>query len=445
MPYEVTVGEASARLGIGKARIYQLIENGSLVAEKVGGIWLIDSRSVEARASSRPKAGRPAKDAYDSETVCAYTLMNRTHEILTFRYDEAKGAFSGAEAVIDADRAPLGMVSPRGATASTKALEYWWKHRSIPATRRGVDAKLAQLGVEWAFQIPFRSLGLSLSDQYWVRPIGVDIEWSDVNYFENDFAELSADSGWLAEVGLDSPDNTSEGELPKKWICDQGKRLLLKGGSALNQEPYNEVVATLLYRRLLDESEYVAYELRDSARGALCVCEDFVLSSEEYIPAYYVRQIARQANHHSDYQHYIECCARLGIANAELALAKMIVCDDILGNCDRHWRNFGLVRDVETLEYRIAPLFDSGSSLWCAATEGALRSHDFQFETKPFYQDANRQLRLVNDYSWFDPGALEGFVGEVESVLAANSALASRIDPICCAVQGRIDRIVRML
>ena len=123
----------------------------------------------------------------------------------------------------------------------------------------------------------------------------------------------------------------------------------------------------------------------------------------------------------------------------------MIVCDDILGNSDRHWRNFGLVRDVETLRYRIAPLFDTGGSLWCSSTLESLRAHDFSFTTKPFYEDANRQLRLVNDYSWFDPAALEGFADELSAILSDNPALAERVDYICCAVQKRIDRLVRML
>ena len=111
--------------------------------------------------------------------------------------------------------------------------------------------------------------------------------------------------------------------------------------------------------------------------------KNFVGSTEEYIPSYYVRQTMRQPNHRNDYQHYLECCSALDAEHVEIALSKMIVCDDILGNSDRHWRNFGLVRDVETLRYRIAPLFDTGGSLWCSSTLESLRAHDFSFTTKP--------------------------------------------------------------
>ena len=442
--FNLTVEDASKRLGVGRARVNQLIRSGMLAAEKVGGIWLIDEQSVEARRNAAPKAGRPPASSSKGD-VGRYVLMNRTHEVLSFRYDEAAGAFVDAGDIVDPARAPLGMISPRGRKVSKDALSFWWKHRCIPGTREGIDAKLAELGVDSPARIPFKSLGLSLSDQYWIRPENCEIAWEDVNYFDNDFCEMRSGRGWLDGVGLDYPDNTSEGELPKKWVCDGAKRLLVKGGSVLNQEPFNEAAASALYSRLLAPDEYVKYRLESRAGGAVCICENFVGSTEEYIPAYYVRQTMRQPNHRNDYQHYLECCSALDAERVEIALSKMIVCDDILGNSDRHWRNFGLVRDVETLRYRIAPLFDTGGSLWCSSTLESLRAHDFSFTTKPFYEDANRQLRLVNDYSWFDPAALEGFADELSAILSDNPALAERVDYICCAVQKRIDRIVRML
>ena len=49
--FNLTVEDASKRLGVGRARVNQLIRSGMLAAEKVGGIWLIDEQSVEARRS----------------------------------------------------------------------------------------------------------------------------------------------------------------------------------------------------------------------------------------------------------------------------------------------------------------------------------------------------------------------------------------------------------
>ena len=60
--------------------------------------------------------------------------------------------------------------------------------------------------------------GLSLSDQYWIRPENSDLEWAKINFFSNSFSE---DIGTLLFGGkvesgkpdLISPDSTSDGRL----------------------------------------------------------------------------------------------------------------------------------------------------------------------------------------------------------------------------------------
>ena len=102
--FNLTVEDASKRLGVGRARVNQLIRSGMLAAEKVGGIWLIDEQSVEARRNAAPKAGRPPASSSKGD-VGRYVLMNRTHEVLSFRYDEASGAFVDAGDIVDPARA----------------------------------------------------------------------------------------------------------------------------------------------------------------------------------------------------------------------------------------------------------------------------------------------------------------------------------------------------
>lgn len=51
-----SVPEAAERLGVSPARIRQRINEGSLVAEKIGGRWLLD---LEASSPQRPHLGRP--------------------------------------------------------------------------------------------------------------------------------------------------------------------------------------------------------------------------------------------------------------------------------------------------------------------------------------------------------------------------------------------------
>ena len=48
-----------------------------------------------------------------------------------------------------------------------------------------------------------------------------------------------------------TPDNTSDGWLRKKWIIKNEKRCLIKSGSdPYRQEPFNEVIASLIMKNL---------------------------------------------------------------------------------------------------------------------------------------------------------------------------------------------------
>lgn len=452
--FNMTVKDASKALNVGKSRIHQLIQSGTLQAEKIGNMWLIDDASVLARKKKTLKSGRPSKNAAHENQIEHYVLMNREHEILTFTYNMDTNEFLDAEEIFDGGRAPMSVMSARGVKASAAELTSWWNHRTIPKTRVGIEQKLKALGLGSAFQLPFKSFGLSLSDQYWVRPIGVKLKWKDINFFNNDFAEAPTQE-WLVDVGLDSPDNTSDGVLSKRWICEKrGKRVLLKGGGRLNQEPFNEVIATELCKRLLSPADFVSYTLREWGDEHVSACPLFLTDSEEYIPAYYVQKLAKPAEHHDLYRQYVDVCYDLGVQDIETALSKMLVVDFIMANTDRHMRNFGLVRDVESLQYRPVPIFDTGTSLWChletrnmrydAAYDGVGAPASYWCDTRPFSEDERRQLQLVKDVDWLDLSALEGFPEWAVDFLDQNFYMRDRLDFIFEGLNARIDYLRMM-
>ena len=111
----------------------------------------------------------------------------------------------------------------------------------------------------------FNSNGLSLSDQYWMKPAESNLEWKDINFFENSFSD---DVGNILgqpkkenKIDLMSPCNTSYGWLKKKWKIVNGKRYLIKAGSnPYMQEPLNEVFGTKLHERLGCKN-YVPYTI----------------------------------------------------------------------------------------------------------------------------------------------------------------------------------------
>ena len=438
----LTVHETAILLGVSNPRVYQLIRQGSLKAEKFGNAWMIDENSVRNRLSFPKSAGRPLK--FSKENLRKYTLMNRTYEVLDFDYDIVKRKFAWSGEFKDRDRAPIGIASPRAKSASTYDLENWWNHRTIPATRPGITEKLEALGYERTADIAIDTLGFSLSDQYWIRPEGSSLDWHDLNFFENDFGDGLNDADMLSGVGLKNPDNTSDGDLPKKWLCDAEERILLKGSSALGQEPFNEVIATNLFSRYLQRDEYIDYTTREFGNQIVSECSCFINSHEEYVPAWHVVEATKKANHIDYYHHYIDSCLKFGIEDIEHNLEKMIILDFIIMNHDRHYRNFGLIRNIDDLTWRVAPLFDTGNSLLCDTGLYDLKHVYFKYTSKPFYKDPKRQLRLASDFSWINVDKLDGFIEFIQETLSADESLSQRSPYINKAVEKQIE-IVKMM
>ena len=441
MDKTMRIQETAETLGISVQAVHKRLQSGSLDGAKVNGAWHVSENSVAAAVLEPPKKGRPWHGR-------SYVLMNGPYPIMEFTYHAQTESFKPGE-VSDAARAPLGTVTRTG-RAKADGLRTWWEHRSIPGSRAGMDEKLRQLGLQDPSQIPFRNLGLSLSDQYWICPEGEQLRWEDVNYFQNDFGASVEDwDEWLAEVGLSSPDNTSEGVLPKRWICRGNERVLLKGHVPwTDQQAYNEAVASALHKRLLNEDEYVPYEVFSMEElGVVSACPCFLTADEEYVPISLVVEAERRRQGETPYDTVMRACTNLGIRPqaAKRALSQMILCDSILANTDRHLRNFGLIRNIHDLTWHFAPLFDTGNSLWYDKDEGAVARGDYAFSSRPFNDIPNRQLMYAEDISWFNPRALDGFPEEACDILSEGNLARWRLDYLREGIERRIGAVQELL
>lgn len=121
---------------------------------------------------------------------------------------------------------------------------------------------------------------------------------------------------------------------------------------------------------------------------------------------------------------------------------KMIVCDFIIANKDRHFNNFCIIRDVNTLKFiGVALIFDNGCSLWY--DENDMYVGEF-FLTKPFYYEKT-QIRLVKKLDWFDVSKLENFTDEVKNILLTNKLISKeRIDKIINQINLRKEYILEL-
>lgn len=385
--------------------------------------------------------------------IVQYTLMNKNHPVLNFLYDLETHHVTKLTNTIDLAYAPPAILDRKG-TVTRSALDSWWHHRAIPASRAQIYALMEGLKIDSTLELAEKNFGLSLSDRYWLNDAENPQKWEEINFFDNDFTD---DLGLLTlgqessneNPNLMSPNSTVGGDLNKKWTIIEGKRILVKSGSSfINQEVYNEVIATSLHQRLLNAENFVPYTLHQEGKRTYCACPNMLGPDEELIPAWHIIQNRKQSNSQNDYQFLVDSFKRLGLCDVETFLSKMFVCDYIIGNFDRHYNNFGVIRNVETLEYtRMAPIFDSGNSLWCQV-ETLDTLHDFEYNAKPFgtTMSPDRQLKFLSEFSWFEPARLDGFTEEAEAILERNSNMPpARIHQIVRGINWQIEKLMRFI
>ena len=270
-------------------------------------------------------------------------------------------------------------------------------YRSVTRSRNNFTAFLKKYSVSTPSAAAYKSLGLNLTDQYWFKPKGADLNWENINLFKNEFLKQDFESAVTGNGSISSPDSNSNGELPKFWCIQDGHRLLYKQGSGpFYQQPYNEVFAS----KLLDKLGYphVPYTLAMIQNTPYSVCETFVIPDTEFIPANDILMARKKTNSDSNYQHFFKCLEILNIGVTKDDINNMIVFDKIINNIDRHYGNFGYIRNPETLDFiEFSPVFDNGNSLWYDTVDQEIMVREQP--AKPFRDTQDKQLKLVDGTS----------------------------------------------
>ena len=128
----------------------------------------------------------------------------------------------------------------------------------------------------------------------------------------------------------------------------------------------------------------------------------------------------------------------------------MIVLDFIIVNTDRHYNNFGLIRNADTLEWiSVAPIYDSGTSMWCKGFSENMDAKDLKIESKPFRSKHIDQIKLVKDLSWLNIDALDGIEDEYAIILndsvSDHSEREIRNRRLCNQLRRRIDLLSTLI
>jgi len=375
-----------------------------------------------------------------------YILTHGTVATAEIEIDEETAAISNIGTVFAPEHVPVG-ISVNNNRPNRGDLNDWWHGRSIPASRQNIREAIKNLGVSSAGKLITKCFGLSLSDQYWVNPVQNPLKWEEVNFFDNNFSEdvgniLFGDDVRDRKINLVSPDNTSDGWLKKKWKIIDGKRCLIKGGSdPFWQQPLNEAMASVIMKRL--NIPHVPYSVIWEDSFPYSVCENFITSETELVSAFYIHNTKRIKDAGALYEHYLDCCSELGIPEAQSSLDKMLTADYLITNYDRHFNNFGAVRNAKTLEWiSPAPLFDNGSSFWCNQSAANIRGTE-KAKSQPFFDTHEEQIKLVKDFSWLNFTDLSGIDDEFNELLRKSPLIEdARRDALCFALRERAQMLM---
>jgi len=289
----------------------------------------------------------------------------------------------------------------------------WLFDRGIPKDRKALPEILSVNNVNSREKLIIKNNGLGLTDCYWIKRENDNRKWSEVNFFDNDFSNKN-ENVYLGDVYgnenkeeninkdiIDiSPNNLSGGMLPKVWIKKKEKTFLVKGSELPTlQEPFNELIVS----KYLDElnTDHVPYKLLWKKNKPYSICPNMLKKNEEIVHAYYILKNEKKQNNVSYYEHYINQCIRLGLKeDIRKDLENMILIDYMTANTDRHWANFGVIRDADTLKVkRLAPLYDNGASLYAKLSILEIQNTAKSLECKSFKNNQEDNIKLAEDFS----------------------------------------------
>ena len=323
-----------------------------------------------------------------------YDLMHKDDVVASLQLDDLSGAILKVTPSASPELLPL------GGSQGADSLRKWWLRRAVPISQGNIAALLQQEGIPSTQSLLVRNLGLSLSDHYWIKPSGSELTWKDASPFSNAFSSLSE----AASAQFYSPDATLQGDLIKKWLVVDDTRCLLKGNRGANsQQSLNEVLASMLHETqgFANHVQYRPVKFTGSAGEQYgCICEDFASETLEFIPAIDVVDSEKKDNAVSTYEHFIHVCTMHGLPEPDVRsfLEYQILTDFVLTNTDRHLNNFGVLRDSRTLQFvRMAPIFDSGNSMFWDAPRLPERSDCTEIAVNSFRKTEAELLKLVTN------------------------------------------------
>lgn len=373
--------------------------------------------------------------------MSGYTLMHKDIPVLDCMFQD--GYVTDITRVYESEHIPVGCLNILN-RADTNLFRDWWNRRSVPSTRANLkDIQLSLCGASLQ-DLCRLNFGCSLSDQYWMKPQGADLKYGDVNFFQNDF-ESDLTSIFLSskqtegQFDVMTPSCSTGGDVPKTWVIHNGHRYLCKAsGTTFGQEPYNEEIASQLNDVL--GIDHVKYRVHSFEETVCSVCPCMIDENQEIITAYDITRSMGQfnSNNIAYIKDYIKFAEEQGI-DIKKSISEMVISDFLMRNTDRHWSNFGLIRDANTLEYiKAVPMFDYGNSLF---HNQAVISEKARVFSKFSGLSLSQDLRYATDIKHLHLDNIKMFSDIVRSVVEKSDLPRDRKLKLCDFAKYQADRM----
>lgn len=273
--------------------------------------------------------------------------------------------------------------------------EMWLESRAIDSHR--ANSRLLKKALRLAEKDDISTVvhvnGATITDNYWVRPVGSELKYADVRFDNDYFSNLALkgtyDSFNRAANSKHSrtPELTNVGSFEKCWKLRDGKWWMYK--RANHNELFSELFVFHLGKALgMNMAHYErgqgvikSLDFTDSATVNFEPASTFMGDNEEYEDVVVeLQNICPEAI--GDY-------------------VRMIFLDTVIANPDRHTNNFGLLRDVNTGKFiGFAPNFDNNMALIARGYPKKSTSKDMLIsifnellENHPEYKDCLPQLK----------------------------------------------------
>lgn len=256
---------------------------------------------------------------------------------------------------------------PVGYRANKYSMNNWWRNRKVLNQNKAI----------------IKNLGLSMTDCYWICPVGSNLMWQQVSLYRNDFVDTANDLHMLNVNVIQTskfkytPHSTTKGEMLKKWFCLPNLERILVKGTRNNdyQQCVNECFAADVHSRqkMFAYTTYVLWKVQVKQQLSTgCVCNSFCNEQKELFTYWDLIHSGTWNKNEGHFDFAVRILSDV-LGNREYVerwFSYLFLTDFILSNTDRHMENIGFLRNADTLQILdFAPIFDTGNSMFWNAID----------------------------------------------------------------------------